>query len=83
LKGEAGIVECAFVDSQVLFSNPLSSLIDVLRLPFHTSFNSGTCLQQVTELPFFAAKVRLGRGGAEEIYQLGPLNEYERYYSSL
>ncbi|MCI02451.1 malate dehydrogenase glyoxysomal, partial [Trifolium medium] len=48
LKGEAGIVECAFVDSQV------------------------------TELPFFAAKVRLGRGGAEEIYQLGPLNEYER-----
>lgn len=48
LKGEAGIVECAFVDSQV------------------------------TELPYFATKVRLGRGGAEEIYQLGPLNEYER-----
>ncbi|XP_061336405.1 malate dehydrogenase, glyoxysomal-like isoform X3 [Gastrolobium bilobum] len=48
LKGEAGVVECAFVDSQV------------------------------TELPFFATKVRLGRGGAEEIYQLGPLNEYER-----
>lgn len=34
---------------------------------------------QVTELPFFATKVRLGRGGAEEVYQLGPLNEYERY----
>ncbi|XP_058189650.1 malate dehydrogenase, glyoxysomal isoform X2 [Rhododendron vialii] len=33
---------------------------------------------QVTELPFFASKVRLGRTGAEEIYQLGPLNEYER-----
>lgn len=33
----------------------------------------------MTELPFFATKVRLGRGGAEEIYQLGPLNEYERY----
>ncbi|OIV94577.1 hypothetical protein TanjilG_25639 [Lupinus angustifolius] len=48
LKGEAGVVECAFVDSQV------------------------------TELPFFATKVRLGRGGAEEIHQLGPLNEYER-----
>ncbi|RDX76545.1 Malate dehydrogenase, glyoxysomal, partial [Mucuna pruriens] len=48
LKGEAGVVECAFVDSQV------------------------------TELPFFATKVRLGRGGAEEVYQLGPLNEYER-----
>jgi hypothetical protein len=33
----------------------------------------------VTELPFFATKVRLGRRGAEEVYQLGPLNEYERY----
>lgn len=33
---------------------------------------------QVTDLPFFAIKVRLGRGGAEELYQLGPLNEYER-----
>ncbi|KAM1003093.1 hypothetical protein ACFX2C_003460 [Malus domestica] len=30
---------------------------------------------EVTELPFFATKVRLGRSGAEEIYQLGPLNE--------
>lgn len=34
---------------------------------------------QVTDLPFFATKVRLGRGGAEEVFQLGPLNEYERY----
>ena len=33
---------------------------------------------EVTELPFFATKVRLGRTGAEEVYQLGPLNEYER-----
>ncbi|KAK2987434.1 hypothetical protein RJ640_018571 [Escallonia rubra] len=33
---------------------------------------------QVTELPFFATRVRLGRAGAEEVYQLGPLNEYER-----
>lgn len=33
---------------------------------------------QVTELPFFASKVRLGRNGVEEIYPLGPLNEYER-----
>lgn len=48
LKGEAGVVECAYVDSQV------------------------------TELPFFATKVRLGRAGAEEIFPLGPLNEYER-----
>ncbi|MDG6100423.1 malate dehydrogenase, partial [Alteromonas sp. ZYF713] len=48
LRGDAGIVECAYVDSQV------------------------------TELPFFATQVRLGRGGAEEIFQLGPLNEYER-----
>ncbi|KAK6151099.1 hypothetical protein DH2020_016031 [Rehmannia glutinosa] len=32
----------------------------------------------VTELPFFASRVRLGRSGVEEIYPLGPLNEYER-----
>lgn len=36
---------------------------------------------QVTELPFFATKVRLGRGGAEEILPLGPLNDFERYAS--
>ncbi|KAM1480395.1 hypothetical protein ACFX2I_027542 [Malus domestica] len=48
LRGDAGVVECAFLASQV------------------------------TELPFFASKVRLGRTGAEEIYPLGPLNEYER-----
>ncbi|XP_002531998.3 malate dehydrogenase, glyoxysomal [Ricinus communis] len=33
---------------------------------------------EVTELPFFASKVRLGRTGIEEIFPLGPLNEYER-----
>ncbi|KAL1537026.1 malate dehydrogenase [Salvia divinorum] len=48
LRGDAGVVECAFVPSQV------------------------------TELPFFASRVRLGRSGVEEIYPLGPLNEYER-----
>ena len=48
LRGEDGVVECAFVASQV------------------------------TELPFFATKVRLGRAGTEEVYQLGPLNDYER-----
>ncbi|KAJ8529965.1 hypothetical protein K7X08_036800 [Anisodus acutangulus] len=48
LRGDACVVACAFVASQV------------------------------TELPFFASKVRLGRTGAEEVYQLGPLNEYER-----
>ncbi|XP_059641263.1 malate dehydrogenase, glyoxysomal-like [Cornus florida] len=48
LRGDAGIVECAFVASPV------------------------------TELPFFASKVRLGRTGVEEIHPLGPLNEYER-----
>lgn len=48
LKGDANVVVCAFVDSQV------------------------------TELPFFASKVRLGRNGVEEVYPLGPLNEYER-----
>ncbi|XP_027359659.1 malate dehydrogenase, glyoxysomal isoform X3 [Abrus precatorius] len=48
LRGDAGIIQCAYVDSQV------------------------------TELPFFASKVRLGRGGIEEILPLGPLNDYER-----
>ncbi|CAH9066704.1 unnamed protein product [Cuscuta europaea] len=48
LRGDAGVVECAFVSSQV------------------------------TDLPFFASKVCLGRNGVEEIYPLGPLNEYER-----
>uniref|UniRef100_A0A1J3KBP9 Malate dehydrogenase n=1 Tax=Noccaea caerulescens TaxID=107243 RepID=A0A1J3KBP9_NOCCA len=48
LRGDANVVECSFVASQV------------------------------TELAFFATKVRLGRTGAEEVYQLGPLNEYER-----
>ncbi|XP_072955759.1 malate dehydrogenase, glyoxysomal-like [Typha angustifolia] len=48
LRGDAGIVECSYVASQV------------------------------TELPFFASKVRLTRSGAEEIFPLGPLNEFER-----
>lgn len=42
---------------------------------------SPVCWHQVTELPFFATKVRLGRGGAEEILPLGPLNDFERYAS--
>uniref|UniRef100_A0A0D3B7R4 Lactate/malate dehydrogenase C-terminal domain-containing protein n=1 Tax=Brassica oleracea var. oleracea TaxID=109376 RepID=A0A0D3B7R4_BRAOL len=46
LRGDANIVECAFVASHV------------------------------TELPFFASKVRLGRCGVDEVYGLGPLNEY-------
>ncbi|KAB2617633.1 malate dehydrogenase [Pyrus ussuriensis x Pyrus communis] len=53
LRGDAGIVECAFVASQV------------------------------TELPFFASKVRLGHTRAEGIYPLGPLNEYERLVTLL
>ncbi|KAI3883628.1 hypothetical protein MKX03_016310 [Papaver bracteatum] len=32
---------------------------------------------QVTELPFFATKVWLGRTGVEEIFPLGALSEYE------
>ncbi|URE01614.1 Malate dehydrogenase [Musa troglodytarum] len=48
LRGDAGVVECSFVASQV------------------------------TELPFFASKVRLGRCGVEEVLPLGPLNEFER-----
>jgi len=48
LRGDAGLVECSYVASQV------------------------------TELPFFASKVRLGRWGIEEILPLGPLNAFER-----
>jgi malate dehydrogenase len=48
LQGETGIIECAYVASEV------------------------------TEFPFFATKVRLGRNGVEEIFPLGPLNSYER-----
>ncbi|GAV65124.1 LOW QUALITY PROTEIN: Ldh_1_N domain-containing protein/Ldh_1_C domain-containing protein, partial [Cephalotus follicularis] len=33
---------------------------------------------QVTELPLFATMVRLGCTGAQEVYLLGPLSEYER-----
>ncbi|XP_073312182.1 malate dehydrogenase, mitochondrial [Primulina huaijiensis] len=32
----------------------------------------------VTELPFFASKVRLGRNGVEEVLGLGPLSDYEQ-----
>ncbi|KAL0335001.1 UNVERIFIED_CONTAM: Malate dehydrogenase, glyoxysomal [Sesamum radiatum] len=78
LRGDAGIVECAFVASQVIFQS--------FTCPNICSANSGNLLihacmidhMQVTELPFFASKVKLGRGGAEEVHQLGPLNEYER-----
>ncbi|KAK7860533.1 malate dehydrogenase [Quercus suber] len=32
----------------------------------------------VTELPFFASKVRLGKTGVEEVLGLGPLSDYEK-----
>ena len=32
----------------------------------------------MTELPFFASKVRLGPAGAEEVLGLGDLNEAEK-----
>ncbi|PWA80368.1 Lactate dehydrogenase/glycoside hydrolase, family 4, C-terminal [Artemisia annua] len=32
----------------------------------------------VTELPFFASKVRLGRNGVEEVLGLGALNDFEK-----
>ena len=32
----------------------------------------------LTSLPFFAAPVRLGRGGAEELLPLGPMNDLEQ-----
>ncbi|KAF9666613.1 hypothetical protein SADUNF_Sadunf16G0247000 [Salix dunnii] len=32
----------------------------------------------VTDLPFFASKVRLGKNGVEEVLGLGPLSDYEK-----
>ncbi|CAL9050479.1 unnamed protein product [Musa banksii] len=32
----------------------------------------------ITELPFFASKVRLGKNGLEEVLGLGPLSDYEK-----
>ncbi|XXG90158.1 hypothetical protein AAC387_Pa12g1986 [Persea americana] len=32
----------------------------------------------ITELPFFASKVRLGKTGVEEVLGLGPLSDYEK-----
>lgn len=83
LRGDANVIECSFVASQVNLENTLqffssfkenSSLSFILLMLLTCNGNSS----QVTELAFFATKVRLGRTGAEEVYQLGPLNEYER-----
>ncbi|XP_039156843.1 malate dehydrogenase, glyoxysomal-like isoform X2 [Eucalyptus grandis] len=41
------------------------------------NFEYAFVASQVTELLFFASKVRLGHTGAEEVLLLGPLNEYE------
>jgi len=32
----------------------------------------------VTELPFFASKVRLGKNGVEEVFGLGELSDFEK-----
>lgn len=32
----------------------------------------------ITELPFFASKVRIGKNGVEEVLDLGPLSDYEK-----
>lgn len=88
LRGDAGIVECAFVASQVSNFVLIKFEFFFLFLFFRNltkSYLSNVMMttKQVTELPFFASKVRLGRAGAEEVYQLGLLNEYERYIIAL
>ncbi|KAL0757020.1 hypothetical protein Bca101_094688 [Brassica carinata] len=52
------------------------SLVFFFSLELYINFVS--LYTQVTELPFFASKVRLGRCGIDQVYGLGPLNEYER-----
>ncbi|KAL3736113.1 hypothetical protein ACJRO7_025117 [Eucalyptus globulus] len=32
----------------------------------------------ITELPFFASKVKLGKNGVEEVLELGPMSDYEK-----
>ncbi|XP_013591269.1 PREDICTED: malate dehydrogenase 1, mitochondrial-like [Brassica oleracea var. oleracea] len=32
----------------------------------------------ITELPFFASKVRLGKNGVEDVLDLGPLSDFEK-----
>lgn len=80
MRGDANVVVCAFVDSQVCYSWSVNFFSSTLLFNFlyawENEYNFSPC--QVTELPFFASKVRLGRNGVEEVYSLGLLNEYER-----
>lgn len=48
----------------------LNGVPDVIECTFVES--------NVTELPFFASKVRLGKNGVEEVLGLGPLSDYEK-----
>ncbi|KAI6690309.1 hypothetical protein NL676_027137 [Syzygium grande] len=32
----------------------------------------------ITELPFFASKVKLGKNGVEEVLELGPMSDFEK-----
>ncbi|KAK4804013.1 hypothetical protein SAY86_003830 [Trapa natans] len=48
----------------------LNGVSDVVECSFVQS--------SITELPFFASKVKLGKNGVEEVLGLGPLSDYER-----
>uniref|UniRef100_A0A5B7C2E2 Malate dehydrogenase n=1 Tax=Davidia involucrata TaxID=16924 RepID=A0A5B7C2E2_DAVIN len=48
----------------------LNGVPDVIECSFVQS--------SITELPFFASKVRLGKNGVEEILGLGPLSDFEK-----
>ncbi|KAK9267950.1 hypothetical protein L1049_010387 [Liquidambar formosana] len=48
----------------------LNGVSDVVECSFVQS--------NITELPFFASKVRLGKNGVEEVLGLGPLSDYEK-----
>lgn len=54
-------------------SSTVPSLVFFFSLELHINFV--LLYTQVTELPFFASKVRLGRCGIDQVYGLGPLNE--------
>ncbi|KAG5546146.1 hypothetical protein RHGRI_018355 [Rhododendron griersonianum] len=48
----------------------LNGVPDVIECSFVQS--------SITELPFFASKVKLGKNGVEEVLDLGPLSDYEK-----
>ncbi|GJV16411.1 malate dehydrogenase, mitochondrial [Tanacetum coccineum] len=79
---------------QIGLADCSESEICICRLHYAGAIFADACLQglngvpdvvecsfvqsNITELPFFASKVRLGENGVEEVLGLGPLSDYEK-----